>query len=93
MSSLVLLLVIIAGLSVTRLYSGKDHRLPPASTPRGKQARILLVIILIPLVATLIYRMISGGSSRANIVAWIEALVLGGGLAIYRYVQFRNKQG
>jgi hypothetical protein len=91
MTLLTLLISIVAAYLVMHIYAEDNRRYPPMSTRRGKEARIVSVIVLIPLAGTLIYRMTNSGSEHSDRY-WIGALFIGAGIPIYRYIQFRNRQ-
>jgi hypothetical protein len=81
------LLGIIAILVVTKLYSDKNRKLPSASTSKGRQARILLDLLIIFTIGTLI---IDISNSDRNASYWI--FIIGGGLALtlFRYISYKK---
>ena len=76
----------------TKLYAGEGSRIPPTSTPEGKQARIVGGVILTILVAALVFQIGSGGSNTANILTSIEAVLIGAIFAVARYFKSKKKK-
>jgi len=90
MPYLALFIFIIAGYLAIKVYSRDDHKLPPASTKKGKEARIVIVLILIPLIA-LLFSTWSDGEHH-NTIFWISASLVVIGIPIVRYFQFKKKK-
>jgi hypothetical protein len=67
-STAILFMVILAFLVITRVYRGEDHRPPPASTPKGKQARVLGMAVLIIGIVALVFSVAAEGSGSRRIL-------------------------
>lgn len=92
---MLLVLTILTGaalFSAIRLYSQSNKVLPPLSTGRGKESRIVIGAILVLFVALLVLNATKHGLSRAALLPAIIAFVLGATVPIIRYIQFKNKR-
>lgn len=82
-------LLIILGLVVSRSYAEDDGRLPAASTPKGKIARLLLLSIASIILITIVADHVNGTIRYSRF--WIPALLVALGLPVIRFVLFKRK--
>lgn len=75
-----------------KFYAGEDRRIPPASSSKGKEARIVVSGIWLVYMAFLVTYMLSQGTGKENILPWISAFVLGGSIPVLRYIQAAKKK-
>lgn len=88
------MLAIITGLAViaiivySQVTAGKDGKLPPASTLKGRRARIIGdVILAVLIVAAILYTSGGGILSPSNILSWLLATSVA---AFFLIVRLRN---
>ncbi len=86
------LLAAISLFSAMKIYSNNDGRIPPLSTGRGKQARIVVGSVLVCYLTLLILNVAKSTSSGENILLWVLAFILGASVPVFRYIQYKNKQ-
>jgi len=73
------------------LGPNKKFKLPPASTPEGKRARIFGWPVLIALVAAAIIALTSGGAKRSYSIAGILEIVAVILVAMNAYISRKTK--
>lgn len=83
---------IITAYIVSRLYADDNNRLPPASTPRGKQARVVLCGILVLIVVLLVLNFVGEDLNATQLLFWVVVLSLAAGLPVFRYLGSKNKK-
>jgi hypothetical protein len=76
---IILIAVTLVGYFVMRSLADDSGRLPPASTPKGKRARVITGLVLIMLVSALVYSTVIDGSMpltpQTSIVVAILVLI------------------
>jgi heme/copper-type cytochrome/quinol oxidase subunit 3 len=87
-----LFLAIIAAYLTTRLYSDKStKRLPPASTPKGRQARMVIGVVMIALATALIVDITNSGTSHTSVRNSVTEVFMGAIIAIvFAVTRMRN---
>lgn len=89
---LITILIAIVLFASIRLYSGDDKRLPPTSTKRGRQARVVIGSVLACYLVLLILDLVGKGANRQKVVFWVGVFALGASVPIFRYIQFEKKK-
>jgi hypothetical protein len=89
---LALFIGIVVIYSAVKIYSGKDRRLPPASTERGKRARIVIGLTFVFLLGVMVASILAEDSAKKGLLVVAEALFIGGGLALLRYFEFKKRR-
>jgi hypothetical protein len=91
MQIFILLLLTIAAFMVMRHYSGDDHRIPPSSTPKGRQARLLMGTILIFLVSLWLWTTY-GNRDHRNSAIWVLGFLILISWGVIRHIRFRDNK-
>lgn len=81
MSTIILIILILATLVFLKLQSGDNPKIPPASSRKGKKTRIVAGVLFIAIVSAIVVNTMGGGvfgteSSRLMIQTFIIAVVV-----------------
>lgn len=85
-------LTIIAIFAVSKAYVGDDRRFPPASTPRGREARLVMGTVLVVAFVVMLLNFVGRKESGGLTAAWLLTSVIAIGLPIFRYIRMKNKR-
>lgn len=83
-------LAVVAAYVVSRVYAGDDNRLPPASTQRGKEARIILGIILTIIIFLMFLYSMDTSTNGTSVLRWFILIIPAIGLPLYRYLNSKD---
>lgn len=72
-------------------YRDEDGRLPAASTPEGRQIRIILVPLLALCATTFILTLTSSDKMHVS-KSFIVVMLIIVAIPVYRYFEFKDKQ-
>ena len=92
MTLAILFLSTIAAYFVMQAYAEDDRRFPPFSTRRGKEARIMALIVLLPLVATLTYRFFGDNAESHGTPYLVGFIFVALGVPLYRALRNNDKR-
>lgn len=89
------ILAAIVMIAVIKFYSTSEGRIPPISSRRGKEARIVAGFILICFIILLVLNASKAISDKGDLAKWILIFMVGGIFPIWNYIQFKknNKKG
>jgi hypothetical protein len=90
MTTIIIVALTIAVFAIMKYYSDEKGRIPPSTTPRGRQARILATAVLVPLVLLLVWPLFSG--SERNPVLTIVTMLLIASLVLMRSIRSKNRK-
>lgn len=84
------IILIIIALNVSKYYAGGNDQLPAASTPKGKEARAVLLTIALIGLALVVVQHTNGSIQLSG--TWITVIIAVLGLAVIRLIQFKKKK-
>jgi hypothetical protein len=82
---------IIAIYTVSRFYAGENNRLPSASTPKGKEARVIICGLLVIAVVLIVLNTSGQDLNGKYLAVWIICSVIAIGMPILRYYRSRKR--
>lgn len=93
-STLVSIIVVIVGFAIINSLVDKDRRIPPASTPEGKKARLAGVLVIVACIGALALNAKTGGlAGEGNNRLLLQSIVIGIVVALVSlFVQLRKNK-
>lgn len=77
---------------VSRIYSDGHGKLIPATTRKGKEARIILGLILVPGIVMVVLNNMERYKQGNLTTVWLLTLLVVISLPVFRYIQSRKKK-
>lgn len=72
-SVLILIAAVLVGFTVMRSLVDENRKLPPASTPEGKRARVIAGLVLIMLIGAFVFLILIGDNTGLT----LQSIVIG----------------
>lgn len=79
-------------IGAVKFYSDSNGRILPLSTRRGKEARIVLVFMLVCYLFLLGLNIYKESSSGRELIVWVAVFFLSGIIPIWRYFQDKKNK-